>query len=443
MIEPDFDFAVFPVFEPLEREDCTYFGAHGGRGSGKTHYFGDRVVNDCLDIRGTAAACIREVQRTLGQSSKRLIESKIRSRGLEGAAGFKIFKDVIEAPGDGIISFIGMQDHTADSIKSLEDYRIFWWDEAQNASAYSLKILRPTMRHQYSRFYASWNPKHAPDPEHPDASIDGLFRLGDPALLPGGGICVEANYTDNCYLPMQTRLERRYDHAHRIPEDYQHIWLGKYQTRSEARVFHNWSVQDYVTPANAEFLFGGDFGFSVDPTVLLRMFVGRFDPNGTPVADSNARHLFIDCESYAVGCDIDYTPALWAGEAVAGIDNAWGNKNPLNYRGIEGADRWVITADSSNPQAISYLQRHGLPRVKASIKGKGSIEEGVEFLKAYTIIIHPRCKHAIDEFTFYSYKTDPKTERVLPVLDDKKNHVIDSARYAVEDKRRAKGWFDM
>jgi phage terminase large subunit len=100
------------------------------------------------------------------------------------------------------------------------------------------------------------------------------------------------------------------------------------------------------------------------------------------------------------------------------------------------ARRWVITADSARPETISYMKRYGYPRIEPARKGPGSVEEGVTFLQGYDIRVHPRCRHAIDELTLYSYKTDPLTGAVLPVLEDKKNHVIDSLRYAVEPVRK-------
>src|ERR1700760_2835094 len=123
------------VFEPL-LAPARYKGAFGGRGSGKSHFFGELLVETCQAERGTLAVCIREAQRTLAQSSKRLIESKIAALGL--GHGFKLFSDKIETPGDGLVIFRGMQDHTADSIKSLEGFRIAWVDEAQSLSARSL-----------------------------------------------------------------------------------------------------------------------------------------------------------------------------------------------------------------------------------------------------------------------------------------------------------------
>jgi hypothetical protein len=142
------------VFESL-LQPARYKGAFGGRGSGKSHFFGELLVETCQAERGTLAVCIREAQRTLAQSSKRLIESKIASLGI--GSGFKLYSDKIETPGDGVVIFRGMQDHTADSIKSLEGFRIAWIDEAQNLSARSLSLLRPTIRAERSELWASWN----------------------------------------------------------------------------------------------------------------------------------------------------------------------------------------------------------------------------------------------------------------------------------------------
>ena len=97
------------IFEPLLLP-ARYKGAFGGRGSGKSHFFGELLVETCQAERGTLAVCIREAQRTLAQSSKRLIESKIAGLGL--GHGFKAYSDKIATPGDGVIIFRGMQSYT-------------------------------------------------------------------------------------------------------------------------------------------------------------------------------------------------------------------------------------------------------------------------------------------------------------------------------------------
>jgi len=97
------------IFEPL-LEPARYKGIFGGRGSGKSHFFAELLVETCQSEPGTLAVCIREAQRTLAQSSKRLIENKIEALGLGNR--FRIFSDKIETPGDGLIIFRGMQGYT-------------------------------------------------------------------------------------------------------------------------------------------------------------------------------------------------------------------------------------------------------------------------------------------------------------------------------------------
>jgi hypothetical protein len=84
------------------------------------------------------------------------------------------------------------------------------------------------------------------------------------------------------------------------------------------------------------------------------------------------------------------------------------------------------------------MRKHGFPKIMPAVKGPKSVEEGVEFLKSFDIIVHPRCVHTIDELTLYSYEVDPLTGMVLPKLQDKNNNVIDALRYACEGARRAK-----
>ena len=128
---------LFFVFRPL-LEPARYKGAYGGRGSGKSHFFGELMVERCLVSPGTLAVCIREVQKSLLQSSKRLIESKIQSLGV--GAHFQVLHDRIVTPGDGLIIFQGMQDSTAESIKSLEGFDIAWVEEAQTERAQSVIV---------------------------------------------------------------------------------------------------------------------------------------------------------------------------------------------------------------------------------------------------------------------------------------------------------------
>jgi phage terminase large subunit len=180
--------------------------------------------------------------------------------------------------------------------------------------------------------------------------------------------------------------------------------MGGYLTNSNTRVFKNWRVEDFDAPPDAIHRLGADWGFSIDPTTLVRCHI-------------IGRTLYIDYEAYMVGCEIVNTPEL--------------------FMTVPEAEKWPIVADSARPETISHMKRNGFPKIMTAVKGPRSVEEGIEFLKNYDIVVHPRCIHTIDELTLYSYKTDPLTGKILPVLEDKKNHVIDALRYACEAVRRA------
>jgi phage terminase large subunit len=159
------------VFAPL-LAPARYKAAKGGRGSGKSHFFGGLLIEDCLAEPGNSgegmrAVCIREVQKDLAQSSKLLLESKLHEHKLGEADGFKVYRDLISVPGDGIVIFKGMNDYNSDSIKSLEGFKRAWWEEAQTATLHSLNLLRPTLRASGSQLWFGWNPRRKTDPVRP------------------------------------------------------------------------------------------------------------------------------------------------------------------------------------------------------------------------------------------------------------------------------------
>lgn len=378
------------VFEPL-LYPARYKGAHGGRASAKSHFFADLLIDESIRAK-TDAVCLREVQKSLKYSVKKLLEQRIQVLGV--GAHFEIQNDQIKSALGGVIIFQGMQDHTSESIKSLEGFRIAWFEEAQTASQRSLDMLRPTIRAPGSELWFSWNPRRITDP------VDVLLRGPNP---PPGAVVVEANYRDNPWVPPEMILEMEYDKARDL-EKYAHIWLGEYQTHSEARVFKNWVIEPFERPLGTVYRLGADWGYSIDPSVLVRCSI-------------EGNRLYIDYEAYRIGCEIVNLPEL--------------------FMSVPEAEKWPCTADSARPETISHMQRHGFPKMTAAIKGSKSVDEGVAFLQSFDIVVHPRCTHVIDELTLYKYKTDKLTGVVLSELADKDNHCIDSIRYACEGARRA------
>lgn len=220
------DIETAPVFEPL-LHPARYKAAHGGRGSGKSWFFASMMVEDHLRNPGMRSVCIREVQKSLKESAKRLLEATIQKFGLTERDGFKVLNDRIDTPGGGTIIFQGMQDHTAESIKSLEGFNRAWVEEAQTLSATSLRLLRPTIRAPGSELWFSWNPRMKTDP------VDKMFRDGE---APSNSAIVEANWNNNPWLPAELEQERL-DCIRDQPDQYDHIWNGGYITVSEGAYY--------------------------------------------------------------------------------------------------------------------------------------------------------------------------------------------------------------
>ena len=336
--------------------------------------------------------CGRETQRSIRDSSKRVLDDEIDRLGVRKV--FTSTETEIRGPHDSLFLFNGVRGN-ATGLKSVEGVTTFWGDEAQAFSQGSIDTIVPTIRAPGSRLIWTWNPDLPTDP------IDVMFRGAKGP--PPDSIVREVNYGDNPWFPDVLRVAMEHDRERDV-DKYNHIWRGQYRQNSEARVFKNWRIEPFESPANVEYRLGADFGFSIDPSCLVRCWI-----SGT--------QLFVDHEAWGLGVEITNLPAL--------------------FMSVPDAEKWWLTADSSRPETISHLRNHGFPRIRPALKGARSVEEGVEFIKSFDIVVHPRCQRTIDELTHYSYKLDPLTGEVLPVLEDKNNHVIDALRYAVEGARRA------
>jgi phage terminase large subunit len=366
--------------------------ARGGRGSAKTHSFARALILKAAD-RQLRIANYREIQKSIRDSVKRVLDDQIGEMGLRDF--YQSTDAEIRGANGSLLIFNGLRTNP-DAVKSTEglDIAVVW--EANRVSQRSLDLLIPTVRKPGSELWFEWNPEFETDP------VETMFC--GPDGPPPGSIVRTVNCDQNPFFPDVLRQEMEWDRK-RDPEKYAHIWMGGYQKHSEARVFKNWVVEDFERPAGTIFRLGSDWGFSIDPSVLLRCSI-----------DGN--RLYVDWEAYQIGCEIVNLPDL--------------------FMSIPQAEKWPITADSARPETISYMRSHGFPKMQAAVKGPGSLEEGVAFLQSFDIVVHPRCTHVIDELTSYKYRTDPLTNKVLPVLEDKNNHCIDALRYACEGARRAR-----
>jgi len=248
--------------DPLQ-EPRRYKGASGGRASGKSHEFAAMAVEAMVCDPDLRFVCIREVQRSLKFSAKSLVEKKIIELGVSSL--FEVLQtEIRRRDGRGVMIFEGMQDHTADSIKSLEGFGRAWVEEAQSISQRSLDLLLPTIRADDSELWFSWNPYQPTDP------IDAFF-----ASEPPSSVRVHTTYRDNPFCPRVM-----HDEAARLlatdPDAYANVWEGGYYLGGSGRVYSSYSgkafplgnIDDTVQDTGAELLIGMDFNVNPMSCVL-------------------------------------------------------------------------------------------------------------------------------------------------------------------------------
>ena len=376
-----------PLFKPAR-----YKVFYGGRGGAKSWAFARALLLKGVE-RKLRILCAREYQTSIADSVHKLLGDQISDLGL--SRWYDVQKTRIVGMNGTEFIFKGLR-HNIQEIKSTEGVDVAWIEEAQSVSNESWDILIPTIRQAGSEIWVSFNPIDVDDPTYKRFVLDP----------PPGAIVQKVTFRDNPWFPDVLRDEMEY--LRRVdPEAYQHVWEGETRTVSDAVILRGkYRVAAFETPPDTRFYFGADWGFSQDPTALVRCFVMD-------------KTLYIDREAYGIGVDID------------DLARRQGEPGRSMFDEIEGARRWTIWADNARPETISYVKQRGFD-IRPADKWKGSVEDGIAYLRSFEeIVIHERCRHTADEARLYRYKTDAQTGDVLPVIEDKNNHCFDAIRYAL------------
>jgi len=288
-----------PLLAPMR-----YKAAYGGRGSMKSHFFAELGIFRALQQPGFRMVCIREVQKSLKESAKRLLEDKIEK--FQASGSFNITGDHIDTPGGGIILFQGMQDHTAESIKSLEGFDVAWCEEAQTMTLKSLEYLRPTIRKDAtpdspaSELWFSWNPRHPTDP------VDKFFRGPNP---PKNSIVIRTSHEDNPWFPDVLEEERLYDRKN-DPHRYAHTWLGEYEPTAIGAIWDRQIIHENRREQVPEM---GRILVGVDPAISAQDGSNEHGIIVAGVGTDNRGYVIEDCTTTG-------NPRKWAQRAIAAYD---------------------------------------------------------------------------------------------------------------------------
>ncbi len=377
------------VFAPA-RGLVQYRALYGGRGSGKS--FGAAKMAAIWGmIEPLRILCTRELQVSIKESFHAELKAAIASEPwLE--AHYRVGVDYIKGANGTEFIFRGLRHNTA-SIKSLAKIDLTIVEEAEDVPEDSWLALEATVfRQPKAELWAIWNRRLNGSP------VDKRF-IKDP---PPNAIVAKVNYSDNPFFPEGLETLRKRELERLDLATYAHIWDGDYLANSDAQVMHGKvHIESFeAQPGWDGPYYGGDFGFSQDPTAAVEVWIGGSD-------------LFIRREAVKVGLELDDTAVFVKGR-------------------IPGFAQEVSRWDSSRPESISHLRRHGIPRAEACEKWPGSVEDGIAYLRTFArIVIHTECPNLQSEARLYSYKVDRLTGGVTTTIVDAHNHGWDSVRYAV------------
>ena len=371
------------------RGDVRFRVAYGGRGSGKSYGF---ALMSAIwgAIEPLRILCTREFQVSIKESMMAEIKKAIESVPWL-SAHYDFGENYIRGKNGTEFLFRGLR-HNISTIKSMAQIDLCIVEEAADVPNHSWQALLPTIRTPKSEIWVIYNPCNKTDP------CDVMFRQNSPPRC----VVTQVNWSDNPWFPDE--LEEQRQHAQKVMSiaEYAWIWEGAYLENSDAQVFSGKVAVEPFEPQdnwNGPY-FGGDFGFSQDPTAAVEVWI-------------SGDELLIRREAFKTGLELDDTAAFVTGKIP---------------RFELEVSRW----DNARPESISHLKRHGIPRAQAVDKWPGSVEDGIAYLRSFRrIVIHPDCVNMQREARLYSYKVDKMTGDITTKLVDAHNHGWDAVRYAV------------
>lgn len=371
-------------FERLFDTDWREAAIYGGRFSMKSH-----TVARYLLIRArqekTRILCAREFQNSISESSHQLLSDLIELYELRD---FKVTDKSIynDITGSDFL-FKGLH-HNEQNIKSTEGVDIAWVEEAQTISNSSIEILTPTVRKPGSKIIYTYNRLLEDDPVHKRLVLEGRPNT----------LVINVNYDVALrygVVPDVILQEIEDDKKYR-PSLYKHKWLGEPSTM-ERKVYRDWNfINDIPHEARLE-RYGLDFGYSNDPTAIVAIYYY----NGGYILD-----------------EIAYQKGL-SNKQIADI------LLPLPHA--------VITADSAEPKSIDELRLHGLT-VMPTVKGKDSVNQGIQYVQRQRISVTNRSRNVIEEYKRYLWMED-KDGKVVNKPEHEWSHSMDAIRYGFDGLR--------
>lgn len=369
---------------------------YGGAGSGKSKFVVQKMIYKYLKYSDRNCLVIRKVSNTLRDSIFRefisiLSEWKIYDRCIVRESLL-----TIELPNGSKFLFKGLDDpEKIKSISGIDDIVVEECTEIDMQDFNQLN-LRLRSKNPYNQVHCMFNPVSKSNWVYKQWFQNGYNK--------DNTIVLKTTYLDNKFLP-DDYIQSLMDMREKDPVYFRIYALGEFASLDKL-VYTNWKEEEFdykeILKKNCKStaLFGLDFGYINDPSAFIGI-----------VIDEKTRHIWIFDEFYIKG--------LLNNEIAKEIKN-------------KGYQKEIITADSAEQKSIAEIKKEGISRIRAARKGKDSIINGIQFIKQFNIIVHPKCVNTIEELKNYTWQKDKITKEYINKPIDSYNHLLDAFRYAVE-----------
>lgn len=407
-----------------ELHDFDELWLKGGRGSTKSSFTAIQIILGIVSDPKANALCVRKVGDTIRDSLTANLSWAIDALGLADRFRIKLAPaEIIYLPTGQKIMLRGLDDpRKLKSIKVRKGYiKYLWFEELAEYANYEevRNVAQSVLRGgEGALMFCSYNP-----PNDPRSWVNEEAKVYKK----------NRKIHTSCYThvpPEWLGAKFLRDALHLQLTDelaYRHEYLGEAVGNKKAIIFSDrYRVEDFDVQPDWEGPYQGvDFGFSQDPSTIVRLWIDDKHLLGVKPK------LYVEFAKFGHGVELDELPEFYRG---------------MLFEGSAGppVDKVKIRADSAQPATISHLKNKYKFNIEGAEKWAGSVEEGIRVLKTFDIIIHTRNVKMIEEAAKYSYKVDAKTGDILTIIVDDWNHGWDAIRYALAPfiKKKAAGFFD-
>jgi len=385
-----------PAFAPLFKDQSRYQVAWGGAGSGKSHIVARKILYRLLKESHVKHnfLIIRKVDRTIKRSVFTLFRNLISRWKLTKEFDINLTdKTIVYSPTGSQIMFSGLDD--VEKLKSIEGVTSIWCEEATELNQEDFEQLDLRLRGEHGclkQIILTLNPiseQHWIKKIFFDDPMKGVFTL-------------HTTYLDNSFIDDEYKMVME-NKKKTNPRYYNIYALGNWGT-AEGLIFSN-ITQRLIRPeeiAGLKCVQGLDFGYTNDPTSFHQSYI-----------DQEKKRIYVYDGFYEKGL---------SNSVIADKIKAM------------GAHRHKTIADSSEPKSIDYIHGKGV-KVEGALKGKDSVNAGIDFLLEYEIVINAHLVEFMTEANNYSWAIDKDGKPTNKPVDDF-NHFFDSLRYSCEPLMR-------